>query len=72
MNMPEREDITPPIGLMYKLAQNDDALNFLESLDGNQKAAVINYVKGSTTGDEAKKRIDNTINHLKQGNIDFV
>lgn len=60
-----------PIGLMMSLAQHQNAMKNFSLLDDSRQKAVIQYVESSTTGDEAKSRIQNTVNNLENGNTGF-
>lgn len=53
-----------PLGLMMQLGQDMGAMNTFASLSDSDKAQVVDYIKGATTGDEAKARINEVLNAL--------
>lgn len=58
-----------PLGLSMAMAQDTRAMNGFFSLSDWQKNELIQYIKSSPTGPEAKERIENTIQLLHDGNI---
>lgn len=61
-----------PIGFLFKIAMDNNALNYYSTLNINTKNEITNYIQNSVSGDEAKKRIGNVIEHLKNNNLDFL
>lgn len=61
-----------PLGFSFSLAMNENAMKFYSNLDKYSKSDVLNYIKSSPTGEEAKKRIDNVIHDLEQNNLNFL
>ncbi|MVB11581.1 hypothetical protein CAFE_23010 [Caprobacter fermentans] len=61
-----------PIGLMMSLAQHQNAMKTFGRLDDERQKSVIRYVEDSTTGEEAKSRIQNAVQNLDQGNTGFI
>lgn len=60
-----------PIGLMMSLAQHQKAMKNFSLLDDSRQKAVIQYVESSTTGEDAKNRIQSTVENLEKGNAGF-
>jgi len=46
-----------PIGFSFSLAMNENAMKFYSNLDKYSKEEVLDYIKSSSTGEEAKERI---------------
>ncbi|MCI1964599.1 MAG: YdeI/OmpD-associated family protein [Oscillospiraceae bacterium] len=61
-----------PIGLLMSLAQHQSAMKNFALLDDKGQKSVIQYIENSTTGAEAKSRIQNAVNNLEQGNSGFL
>lgn len=61
-----------PIGLIMSIAQNENAFKYYANLDENTKSRINSYVQNSTTGDDAKQRVDTTISHLENNNLNFL
>lgn len=53
-----------PLGLMMQLGQDLEAMNTFSNLSDSEKEQMIDYIKGATTGDDAKARIHQVINAL--------
>lgn len=53
-----------PLGLMMQLGQDLDAMNTFSNLSDSEKAQMIEFIKGATTGDDAKARISQVLNAL--------
>ncbi len=54
-----------PEGLLMRMGMDMNAMtNFVNMPDAN-KRQLINYIQSSTTGDEARNRVDEVINYLK-------
>lgn len=60
-----------PIGLMMSLAQHQEAMRHFSLLDDAGQKSVIQYVTGSSTGEEAQNRIRNAVENLEIGNAHF-
>lgn len=61
-----------PVGFAMSLSQHEDALKYYGSLDKMQQEQIKNYIQNSTTGDEAKQRIENSVNGLSNNNLNFL
>ncbi len=55
-----------PVGFVMSLAQNEKALNYYSTLANYEKENIKNYIKGARTGEEAKMRIETTIQNLEK------
>ena len=58
-----------PLGFGMQLANDEVAYSNYRRLTKNQKIAVINYVRGSTTGMGAERRIADAVEHLRNNTI---
>lgn len=67
-----REAENMPIGLMMKLAMHKDAMKNFSLLDDEKQKSVIRYVESSSTGSNAKERIETAVNSLDQGSTGFL
>jgi hypothetical protein len=56
-----------PEGLGFRLALDMDAMKNFVNLSDQGKEQVVDYIKGSTTGDEAKNRVTEVIRNLHNG-----
>lgn len=61
-----------PIGLMMSLASHQSAMRNFGNLDDEQQKSVIRYVEGSSTGAEAKQRIQSAVENLERGDTGFI
>ena len=61
-----------PIGFIMAVSRNSDALKYFANLDSNTINNISNYIKNSSTGDEAKTKITNSIDGLAKQNLDFL
>ncbi len=61
-----------PIGFILSIAQNEQALKYFANLDDMTKNRISNYIQDSITGEEAKERINISINGLENNNLDFL
>jgi abortive infection bacteriophage resistance protein len=61
-----------PIGFIMSVAQNKDALKYYSNLDDATKSKISDYIQGSTTGDEAKIRINTSVEGLTNHNLHFL
>jgi hypothetical protein len=56
-----------PEGLGFRLALDMDAMKNFVNLSDQGKEQVVDYIKGSTTGDEAKNRVTEVVRNLHNG-----
>ncbi len=61
-------DNTMPEGLGFRLAMDMKAMTNFVNLPETKKQELIGYIKGSTTGDEARNRVTEVVNSLHGGN----
>lgn len=57
----EEEDDGLPLGLTMQLAEDVDAMSYFATLPKVQQEHLIQYIKEASTGDEAKRRIDEVV-----------
>ena len=57
-----------PVGLGMKLALDMKAMTNFANLSDQKKQEVVDYIKSSPTGDEAKNRVSEVVNNLHEGN----
>ncbi|MGL4343577.1 MAG: YdeI/OmpD-associated family protein, partial [Cellulosilyticaceae bacterium] len=55
------EDDGLPLGLTMSLAEDMEAMEYFAALPKTEQERLIEYIKGSQTGDEARKRIDEVV-----------
>lgn len=55
-----------PEGLGMNLAQNSAAMDTFATMSNAEKSAMINFIQGGTTGDEARARMNEAISRLNQ------
>lgn len=55
-----------PLGLMMQLGQDLGAMETFAGLDEGQKAQMIDYIRDSQSGSEAKERIEQVMDSLEQ------
>lgn len=75
MNLTERskrmslvdKDHQLPEGLGFRLALDMDAMTNFVKLPESNKQQLVDYIKGSTTGDEARNRVTEVVNNLHKG-----
>ncbi len=60
-----------PVGFSMSLAQNKIALDNYSTLGEKDKDKIITYIASSSTGAEAKERIDSVISKLENDNTLF-
>ncbi|MEG0324973.1 MAG: hypothetical protein RR324_09165 [Cellulosilyticaceae bacterium] len=53
-----------PLGLTMSLAEDLEAMQTFSNLSATAQAQIVNYIQDSTTGDEAKSRIENAVKNL--------
>ncbi len=56
-----------PEGLGFRLALDMDAMKNFVNLSDQEKEQMVDYIKGSTTGDEAKNRVNEVVRNLHKG-----
>ncbi len=61
-----------PLGLGMSLAQDMDAMSRFGRMSDEEKRKIIAYVQGGATGEETKARIENAVNCLSAGNLNFL
>ncbi len=61
-------DHTIPEGLGFRLALDMQAMTNFVNLSETRKQELIDYIKGSTTGDEARNRVSEVVSNLHKGN----
>lgn len=62
-------DDTMPEGLGFRLAMDMQAMTNFVNLSNEKKQEVIQYIKESTTGDEAKNRVTEVVSNLRTGSF---
>lgn len=66
-NLPEEL----PLGFMMQLGMDAEAMTYFSNLSEDQKASLVAYMKGASTGEEAKARIEETLTQLHNHNSYF-
>ncbi len=56
-----------PEGLGFRLALDMEAMKNFANLSDQGKEQLVNYIKGSATGDEAKNRVTEVVRNLHNG-----
>ena len=56
-----------PEGLGFRLALDMDAMTNFVKLSDSNKQQLVDYIKGSSTGDEARNRVTEVVNNLHKG-----
>ena len=56
-----------PEGLGFRLALDMDAMTNFVKLSDSNKQQLVDYIKGSSTGDEARNRVTEVVNNLHRG-----
>lgn len=56
-----------PVGLGMRLALDMDAMKNFVNLPDTSKKQLVDYIEGSTTGDEAKNRVTEVVRNLHNG-----
>ncbi|NLO09639.1 MAG: hypothetical protein GX129_07170 [Clostridiales bacterium] len=56
-----------PVGLGMRLALDMKAMTNFSNLSDTKKQELINYIEGSTTGEEAKNRVTEVVSSLHNG-----
>lgn len=55
-----------PVGLMMRIAQDARAMNGFFSMPHVEQQNMLDYIRSSSTGEEAKSRIESAIETLDQ------
>lgn len=63
---PQKQTPDIPTGLGMSLSQSNEAMSYYGSLSNEKKTNIIQYIQSSTTGAEAKDRIHQTVQMLKE------
>ncbi|MBH1939524.1 hypothetical protein I5677_01295 [Mobilitalea sibirica] len=58
-----------PEGLGFRLALDMKAMTNFVNLSDDKKQELVNYIKGSTSGDEAKNRVTEVVSNLHNGSF---
>lgn len=53
-----------PIGLLMQMAHNTRAMEGFFSMEDRRQQALLDYIRASPTGDEAKSRIEHAVESL--------
>ena len=61
-----------PIGFVFSLALNKDAMNYYSTLDNIVKNNIKSFIQNNSSGIEAKEKIDIAIKSLENNSIDFL
>ncbi len=56
-----------PEGLGFRLALDMEAMKNFVNLPDQGKEQLVDYIKGSTTGEEAKSRVTEVVRNLHNG-----
>ena len=56
-----------PEGLGFRLALDMEAMTNFVKLPQDRKDQLVNYIQGSSTGDEAKNRVTEVVSNLHKG-----
>ncbi|MDF2485126.1 MAG: hypothetical protein K0R46_1294 [Herbinix sp.] len=56
-----------PVGLGMRLALDMDAMKNFVNMPDQSKKQLVDYIEGSTTGDEAKSRVTEVVRNLHNG-----
>ena len=68
---PDPGGLDMPIGFGMALYQNSNALHCFSALSQDEKNNIIKYIESSTTGEDAKKRINEAVSNLNRRNPKF-
>ncbi len=60
-------DQSMPEGLGFRLAMDMKAMTNFVNLPETKKQELINYIKGSGSGDEARNRVTEVVSSLRGG-----
>ena len=56
-----------PQGLGMRLAMDMEAMTNFVNLPEQNRSQVVDYIKGSTSGEDAKNRVTEVVNNLHNG-----
>lgn len=56
-----------PEGLGFRLALDMEAMTNFTKLPDGRKKELVDYIKGSTTGEDAKNRVTEVVSNLHRG-----
>lgn len=56
-----------PEGLGFRLALDTKAMTNFVNMPEDRKQQMVDYIKGSTTGDEARNRVTEVVSNLHNG-----
>ncbi len=56
-----------PEGLGFRLALDMEAMTNFVNMSDNNKQQLVDYIKSSTNGDEARNRVTEVVNNLHKG-----
>jgi hypothetical protein len=65
------KDHSIPEGLGFRLALDMKAMTNFANLPEEGKQKLVDYIQGSTTGDDARNRVTQVVNDLHNGNSFF-
>ena len=60
-----------PTGLMSRMAHSTRAMDGFFSLDDSRRDALVQYIQGAQTGEEAKSRMEEAVEALEQADSPF-
>lgn len=60
-----------PLGLGMQLAQEPKAMEAFGKMSKQQKASLIGHIQGAATGEDAKNRVVDAVNRLRDNQITF-
>lgn len=60
-----------PLGLMMQLGTDMEAMNTFSNLSDAEKEKIVSYIKGATSGADAKERIASVMNSLSSNHQSF-
>jgi len=70
LGMGEAPDgIELPLGLSMELTMHPNAAATFGKMSTEQKRSAIHYVQGCTSGEDAKRRIENVVKRMEQGEM---
>lgn len=58
-----------PLGLGISLAQDLEAMSNFGAMDREVQKRIIDYVQGGLTGEDAHRRVQEAVEHIKAGDI---
>ena len=69
-NNPDGPDL--PVGFSMQIAQEPQAVAAYGRLSKEQQASVIRFMQSCQNGEDAETRVNQVVQQLKDGNIDFL